>query len=321
MQIRGLLVFIAKRLLIAALLLLLVSFLVFSLVFLAPGSAVDAYLGLQPRTPEIVAELTARYNLDEPFLVQYWMWLQGAVQLDFGISSRTQGPVTDAIAARAGVSGFLAIYAYLVALVLGIIPGVIAGLRRGKALDRGLVAGAIVAFSTPSFVLGILLLFVFAVLIPVFPAAGIGQGFGDMLWHLTLPAIALALSIAAFLMRHTRVSVIAALSQDYVQFARARGLSWNYILMRYTFRNALIPVVTVSGAVLAFFFTGAVLVESTFSINGLGTLLVASAESRDIAMVQGLSMLIAAIILSANLFADLAYGFIDPRIRLVRSSK
>jgi peptide/nickel transport system permease protein len=315
MSLRATLLFVARRLAALLVLMIIVSFGVFALIYLAPGTAVDAYLGTRPRTPELVEALNERYNLDEPFFTQYWIWLGNALHFDFGVSTQTTLPVTEGIGARLGTSVFLAIYAYVLAIVLGVVPGIVAALRRRQLIDRTLVAGAVVTFSTPPFVLGILLLYVFAILVPVFPAAGLGEGFLDQLWHMTLPALALALSIAAFLLRHSRAAVIGVLDQDYVTFARARGLAWGRIITRYALRNALIPVVTVSGALLAYFITGAVLVESTFSLDGLGSLLVGSANARDLPMIQGLSLLLAAFIVTANLLADLAYVSIDPRIR------
>lgn len=320
MNARDTLIFVSKRLVAMAVLLVVLSFGVFCLTFLAPGDAVDAHLGLRPRTPELVAALRERYHLDQPFMVQYWLWARDALRLDFGISSQSTLPVSEEIGTRLGTSMFLAVYGYVLALLLGIVPGVYAALRKKQAIDRGLVAGAVVMMSMPPFVLGILMLYVFAVLIPVFPAAGLGDGFVDELYHLTLPALTLAFAVAAFLLRHSRAAVIGVLDQDYVTFARARGLNSRYILKRYVFRNALIPVVTISGAMVAFFVIGAVFVESVFSINGLGSLLVSSAQKSDMPMIQGLSLLIAVIIVTANLLADIAYVALDPRIRLGRSS-
>ncbi|MEG8279812.1 ABC transporter permease [Streptomyces sp. AHA2] len=310
--------FIARRLGAMAVLLAVLSFAVFCLVYLAPGDAVDALLGGRPSSPELVATLKEEHHLDDPFFTQYWLWAKDALRLDFGTSIQTTLPVTDEIGARFGPSVLLGVYSYLLTLLFGVVPGVLAALRQRRALDRGLVAGAVVALSTPPFVLGILLLYLFAIAVPVFPAAGKGQGLLDQLWHLTLPAVALALTVSAFLLRHTRASMIGVLSQDHVAFARARGLSTRRIMVRYLLRNALIPVVTVSGVMLTYFVTGAVLVETTFSLGGLGELLVRSAESNDLPMLQGLTLMIAVIIISANLLADLAYLAIDPRIRFER---
>lgn len=320
MTLRATLTYIAQRLVAMIVLLVVLSFGVFCLTYIAPGDAVDAHLGLRPRTPELVAELRDRYHLDEPFLTQYWLWARDALQLDFGVSSQSTLPVSEEIATRLGPSMFLAVYGYILAMILGIVPGVIAALRKQQVIDRGLVAGAVVMMSTPPFVLGILMLFLFAIVIPIFPASGLGDGFFDRLYHLTLPAVTLAFAVSAFLLRHSRSAVIGILDQDYVTFARARGLNSRYILKRYVFRNALIPVVTVSGAMVAFFVIGAVFVESVFSIDGLGSLLVSSAQRSDMPMIQGLSLFIAVIIVSANLLADIAYVVLDPRIRLGRSS-
>ncbi|MFF2852566.1 ABC transporter permease [Streptomyces sp. NPDC058001] len=315
MNLQGIAWFIARRLGAMVVLMVLLSFGVFSLTYLAPGDAVDALLGGRQSSPELVAQLRAEYHLNDPFFTQYWIWARDALHFDFGDSVQTTLPVTDEITARLGASAFLGIYAYLLTVLFGVIPGVVAALKQRKALDRGLVAGAVVTLSTPPFVLGILLLYLFAVLMPMFPAAGKGEGFIDMLWHLTLPAVALSLTIAAFMLRHTRASMIAVLDQDYVTFARARGLAWRRVLQRYLLRNALIPVITVSGVLLSYFVTGAVLVETTFSLGGLGELLVRSAQDSDLPMIQGLTLLIAAVIVLANLLTDLTYMAIDPRIR------
>ncbi|RDD85286.1 ABC transporter permease [Streptomyces parvulus] len=315
MSVPSVLVFVARRLGAMVVLMLLLSFGVFSLTYLAPGDAVDALLGGRNSTPELVNSLREEYHLNDPFLTQYWIWAREALQFDFGDSTRTTLPVTDEITIRLGASVFLAVYAYLLTVLFGVIPGIVAALKRHRALDRALVAGAVVTLSTPPFVLGILMLYLFAVLMPMFPAAGKGEGFVDMLWHLTLPAVTLSLTIAAFMLRHTRASMITVLDQDYVTFARARGLARSRVLRHYLLRNALIPVITVSGVLLSYFVTGAVLVETTFSLGGLGELLVRSAQDSDLPMIQGLTLLIAAVIVLANLLTDLTYMAIDPRIR------
>jgi peptide/nickel transport system permease protein len=320
MSFRATLLFIGKRLGAMVILVVLLSFGVFSLVYIAPGTAVDAYLAGKPATPETVQSLTERYHLDEPFFTQYWIWARDALHFDFGASTQTTLPVTDEISTRLGQSLFLGIYAYILTVVFGVVPGIVAALRQRKLIDRGLVAGAVVALSTPPFVLGIFLLYIFAVLIPIFPIAGKGEGFLDQLWHLTLPAVALALSVAAWLLRHSRAAMIAVLDRDYITFARARGLAWRRILIRYALRNAMIPVVTVSGAFLTFFITGAVFVEATFSLGGLGSLLVQSAQASDLPMIQALTLLIAMTVVVVNLLADLLYVAIDPRIRFERRS-
>lgn len=312
------LIFIVRRLAIGAVVLVALSFAVFALLYASPGNVVNALLGELPRTPQTVAALRRQFHLDQPFFTQYWIWLKGALQLHFGRSSISEGPVVDQIKQRLPISLFLGLYAYLLTLLLGVVPGVVAAMRNSRAFGRVIVAGSIVGLVAPAFVTGVFLLYVFAIEWPLFPVSGAGSGFIDRLWHLTLPAIALALPSAAFVLRHTRASVLGVLNQDYVTFARARGLGWGRIMFAYALRNALIPVVTASGLMLAVLVTGAVLVETTFSVPGIGLLLVSSANSKDLPMIQGLTLVIAVMVILANLLADVLYALIDPRIRLGR---
>jgi peptide/nickel transport system permease protein len=309
-----------RRLLVLCLLLILLSFAIFSLLYIAPGDPIDILLGTQPRTPQLVATLRHQYHLDEPFFTQYWLWAKDAVQLHFGTSIQTTTSVTGELEARLPTSTFLGLYAYVLTMILGIGLGIASALKRRTAVDRGIVAGAVVALSTPAFVSGVFLLYLFAVVLPWFPSFGRGTGFVDQLWHLTLPAVSLALVGAAYVLKHARAAVIGVLDQDYVTFARARGLSRRRVLFGYALRNALIPVVTISGLMLAFVITGAVLIEVTFSIPGIGELLVQSAAAKDVPMIQGVALVVAAVIMLANLLADLTYLAVDPRIRLGRGS-
>ncbi|SEB66177.1 ABC transporter permease [Microbacterium hydrocarbonoxydans] len=307
--------FIGRRLLALAALLFVVSFIVFSLVYLAPGSAIDVLLGDQPRTPETVALLEAKYHLDQPFLVQFWYWLQGAVHLDFGESIRSTLPVADEIFARLPVTVFLAVYAFLLELVIGLTVGVLAAYRQRSMLDRGLVSLTVVGLSTPAFVSGVVVLYIFAVALGLFPAFGAGEGFLDRLWHLTLPAVALAIVGSAFIVKNTRAAVIAVLDEDFVTFARARGMGSAHVLFRYVLRNALIPILGISAMLLSHLLVGAVFVEVTFSISGIGDLIVSAANSQDLPMIQGVTLFVAIIVMGFNLLADLAYIAVDPRVQ------
>src|SRR4051794_19941090 len=208
MHLRRLVLYLARRLLVFFLLLVGISFAVFSLLYVAPGSAIDSLLGLKPRTPETVAALTQEYHLDKSFLVQYWIWAKGAVHLDFGHSIQTSLPVSQTIEGRMWTSLFLGLYAFVLTSVIGLTLGVVSALRRRTTLDRGIVAGTLVGLSMPTFVSCVLLLYVFAVVLGWFPAFGKGSGFFDELWHLTLPAIALALVGAAFVLKNTRAAML-----------------------------------------------------------------------------------------------------------------
>jgi peptide/nickel transport system permease protein len=316
----ALIYFVLRRLAALVALLVVLSFGVFALLYLSPGSVVDILVGPNARTPETVRRLRQDYHLDQPFLMQYWLWAKEAAQFHFGNSIQTSLAVTDEIKARLPVSLFLGAYAYVLTMGTGVALGMWAAFNQRTDGDRAVVAITIVGLSTPVFVAGIFLIYLFAIVLPWFPAAGRGSGFWDELWHLTLPAVSLAAVSAAYVVKHTRAAMINVLDQDYVMFGRARGLSTTRTLFVYALRNALIPIVTVSALVLTFVITGAVLVEVTFSLQGVGSLLVQAADAKDLPMVQGVAISIAIVIMVANLLADLAYAALDPRIRLGRST-
>lgn len=310
--------FVARRLGVLLVLLVVVSFAVFSLLSIAPGDPVDVLLGTTPRTAETVQALTQKYHLDQPFLEQYWIWLRNAVQLDFGDSIQTQMPVTDELRQRLSISLYLGLYAFVLVMVLGVGLGIVAALRRRSGADRAIVGASIVALSTPSFVGGLALIYLFGIVFELFPVYGAGSGFADQLWHMTLPAVALALTSTAAVVKTVRAAIVGVVDQDFMTFARARGLSRSRVLFAYGLRNALIPLVTMSGIVLTHMIVGAALVETTFSLPGLGELLVTSATQQDVPMLQAMAVLIAAIVVLVGLIADLFLVAVDPRIRLGR---
>ena len=225
MQAAAVLRFILRRLAIAIPLLLIVSFGVFALVHLAPGDPVRALLGSRASDPATLAAIRERYHLNDPFIVQYGKWLWQVLQGDLGRSIQGSQLVTSAIRQRLGLTIFLGLMSSVLVLFFGILLGMLAGFRRGSRLDRGVVMFGVFGISSPAFVTGILLLYLFGVVIGWFPIFGAGRGFLDRFWHLTLPAVALALSIMAIVVKITRAAVIQELDKDYVVFARARGLS------------------------------------------------------------------------------------------------
>lgn len=295
--------------------LLVISFGTFSLLHLAPGDPAQLLLGTRQQTPAVLRAVRQQYNLDKPFLVQYWIWLEHAVRFNFGRSIRTDDPVWSDISGRLGLSVFLGVYATVIALLLGVPLGILAAVKQRRAADRAAVAFGVAGVSTPAFVSGVAFLYFFAVLLNWFPVLGAGSGFFDRLYHLTLPAVALALTVMALVLKLTRAAMIGALEQDYVLFARARGASAPRVVFIYALRNALIPIVTAGGAVLGAVIAGAVLVEVAFTLPGLGSLLVESITAKDIPMVQGLIVILAVVIVAVNLLTDLLYLAIDPRIR------
>lgn len=311
---RSLALYVGRRLVALVLLVVVISFVVFSLLYLAPGSPEQILLGARPSTPETIAEIRAEYHLDDPFVVQYWDWARDALQFDFGRSIRTNEPVVDGIKEHFWLTLQLGALAFVITMLLGVPLGVLAALRKRTATDRGVVALSVVGVSAPAFATGILLLYVFAVRLGWFPVFGEGSGVIDRLQHLALPAIALALTGMGLVLKLTRTAVIGSLEQDYVTFARARGIPRRRVLRAYALRNGLVPIVTAAGLLLAYMLAGTVLVEVTFALPGLGSLLVESVRTLDIPMVQALTILIATIVVLVNLVADLVYVAIDPRI-------
>ncbi|MEV8266827.1 ABC transporter permease [Microbacterium sp. NPDC076911] len=294
--------------------LLVLSMLIFSLMYLAPGDIVKNLLGNRPSSPEAVAAVREQYRLDDPLYAQYLHWLGGFVTGDLGESIRLQVPVADAIAQRIPLTLTLCLLAFAIAIVIAVPLGVKSAVRAGGLADRSANGLAIVGLSAPTFAVGLLLLYVFAYYLPIFPVYGAGSGGFDTLWHLVLPAVTLALGLGAIVLKLTRTAMIRELETDYVTSARARGLSPASV-QRIALRNAAIPIVTGASLVLTFLVGGTVLAETTYALPGLGTLLQGSVLFKDIAVVQSLTLLVAVIIAVIALLADLAYMLLDPRIR------
>ena len=223
----------------------------------------------------------------------------------------TAGLMVGALAAVANASTG---YIIVAALGLGIPLGILAAFKHGSEVDRGVVTLAVFGVSAPAFATGIALLYVFGVILGWFPIFGPGEGFADRAWHLTLPAIALGISVLGLVVKITRASMLEELQKDYVAFARARGLPRRRITTSYLLRNALIPVVTVVGLSLPALVGGAVLTETVFAWPGIGRLAVGAVFERDYPVIMGVNLLVATVVITANLLTDLAYCVIDPRI-------
>jgi peptide/nickel transport system permease protein len=296
-------------------LLIAISFVVFALVYLAPGDPVRTLLGAKPATPEAIAAIRKQFNLDDPFVVQYGKWLWQVLHGDFGRSIAGNRKVILMIGERLNVSLTLAAISTVVVLAIGIGLGVLAALRRGSWIDRFAVTLGVLGISSPAFVTGIILLYVFGVVLGWFPVYGAGDIGLDRIWHLILPAIALAFSVMAIIVKITRAGMVEALSKDYVTFARARGLSFTRVVLNYALRNALIPVITAAGLVIVGLVAGSIYVEATFALPGLGTLVVDAVSKRDIPLIQGTTLVFSIFVVIANLVVDVLYVFIDPRIR------
>jgi peptide/nickel transport system permease protein len=311
--------FLLVRLVGTAIVLLVLSFGIYCLVYLAPGSVEQTLLGNRPATEATRAAIRAQYHLDDPLLAQYGAWLTDALQGNLGTSIRSGEPVDAAISSRAGLTLELAGLGTVLALLLGIPAGIAAALRRGRAADQGIVVLSVAGLSAPPFAVGLLLLSLLAVELGWFPVYGAGTGPADRLWHLMLPALALAIGGAGLLVRFTRTALVRELDQDYVVFARARGLGRGRVLS-YALRNCAVPILTATGLVLTSILVGSVLVEVVFALPGLGSLLVDAVTFKDVPVVQGVALLLTLLIALVNLLVDAAYAAADPRVSLVRRS-
>jgi peptide/nickel transport system permease protein len=309
---------ILMRLAVAPLLLLIISFGIFSLIHLAPGDPVRALLGTRPSDPATLAALRDRYHLNDPFIAQYIKWLWQVLQGDLGRSINGNRLVLNAIKERVGVTVHLCLISTVIVVAAGILLGMLAAFTRGGRLDRLVVMFGVLGISSPAFVTGIFLLYVFGVMLGWFPTFGAGQGLLDRFWHLTLPSLALALSIMAIVVKITRSSIIEVMDQDYVAFARARGIGTMRVTLAYILRNALIPVVTAGGIIVIGLLANAIYVEVTFALPGLGSLIVDAVQKRDIPLIQGTTLFFAIFVVVINLVVDAIYIMIDPRIRFHR---
>jgi ABC-type dipeptide/oligopeptide/nickel transport system permease component len=316
-----------------------VSVIVFLMITLTPGDPVEIMLGDQKVTPEQEAALRRDMGLDRPLLERFGIFLGNALQGDFGLSFFHRRPVGEVIAERLPATIELSLVALLIALLTAIPLGVLAAVRKNTILDRIATVGSLLGVSMPGFWFGILLIMLFAVQLQVLPVSGrIGyaaevpaithlllvdtllarrlDSFVDALAHILLPAITLALPMAAILMRVTRSSMLEVLRADYITFAEAKGLSRARILGRHALKNALIPTVTVAALETGSLLGGNMIVETVFGWPGLGRLVVESIFARNYPLVQAAVLLYAVTYVLLNFFADILYTFLNPRVRL-----
>ncbi|OPC76597.1 ABC transporter permease [Embleya scabrispora] len=309
--------FAVRRLLEMAVTLLGASFVVFGAMYLAPGNAASFLLGGRSASPAALRAIENQYHLNDPFIVQYGRWLGNILHGDFGRSLQYRTDVSELLSSRLPTTLLLVGMALVVVIVLGLALGWI-GAVRGGATDSGILVGTTFAIGTPSFVAAILLQGLFAVQLGWFPSSGSGSGdgFGRMLWHLALPAVALALYLVGLLARVTRAAMLEAMEGEHVTVARSRGVPERHIIGRHVFRNALGPVLTTAGLIVSTLLVCTVLVESAFSVGGIGQLLELSATTKDFPTVQAISLIIIAVFMTVNLLVDLLLPLVDPRISL-----
>jgi peptide/nickel transport system permease protein len=300
----------ARRLAAAALILLGVSFVTFLLIYILPADPARQIAG-RAATADTVANIRAQLGLDQPFLVQYGRYLGGLVQGDLGRSYLQRSEVSELIWSRLPASLTLMAAAILAELLLGLSMGIFAALRRGTPTDSALMVTSFVCVSAPQFVVGILLLYVFAVRLDWFPIGGYGT-----LAHVVLPAFTLGLLGAGWYSRMMRSSMLDVLHQDYVRTARAKGLGRARVLFRHVLPNAILPVIAMIGIDVGLFMSGIVVVESVFGWPGVGQLAWQAIQRVDLPIIMGVTLVSAVFIVLGNLLADLLAPLIDPRIRL-----
>lgn len=306
-----------RRLLVSIPLLVVVSFLIFSLIVLVPGDPALALAGPDPDLAQIEL-VREELGLNEPYLVQYWEWLSGALQGDLGVSLFTSQTVWSSIMARLPATLSLAGLALLAAVVLGVTIGSVAGLRPGTWIDRVATVTASVGVAVPYFWVGMILVLLLAIDNPLLPAVGyvpLSEDPVGWLKHLVIPATALALAPAAVIARQTRASVATVMSEDYVRTAKAKGMSPVRVVAKHALKNAALPVVTVFGIEANRLIGGTVVIEQLFALPGIGQLAYQGVFSRDFPIVQGVVLVTACMVLFINILVDVSYGYFNPRIR------
>jgi peptide/nickel transport system permease protein len=309
--------YIGRRLLVAIPTILIVSVFVFSLQKLLPGDPILAMAG-EERDPQVLEYLREKYRLNDPIPVQYVSWLGGVLQGDLGISLRTNQPVLELISEKLPVTIQLAIMSMFFALVIGIPMGILAAVKKNTVVDYLASFLALSGLSVPNFWLGIMLILLVSVKLGWLPASGYEPFFSDPVQSIKtmlMPSFVLGNALAATLMRHTRSAMLGVLSSDYIRTARSKGLPEKAVVLQHSFRNALLPIVTLSALLFGELLAGAVLTEQIFTIPGFGKLIVDAVFNRDYAVVQGVVLCTAAGFILMNLLADALYFILNPRMR------
>jgi peptide/nickel transport system permease protein len=313
--------YIARRLLASIPVVILVSVLAFMGQSLIPGDPILAVLGADEAgnlTADVLQQKRHELGLDQPLPVQYVKYVSRLAHGDFGKSFRTREPVTKTIGRRLSVSVKLNLITFSLNTTTAIVLGTLAALNRGKALDFFATTWAVLGVATPGFWLAILLILIFSVQLGWLPASGWVDPFkdpADAARHLILPVLSLGLFGSATIMRQTRSALLEVMRQDYITTARSKGLSGKVVIFRHALKNAMLPVITLLGFSLAGLIGGSVLIERVFAIPGVGRLALDATSSRDYPVVQAIVLMSAGAIIVANLITDLAYAYLDPRIR------
>jgi peptide/nickel transport system permease protein len=311
--------FILRRLLLLIPVLLGVSIVVFTMIHAIPGDPTQILVGTDQRITDEQREIIRQhYGLDQPLPVQYGKWIGRVLQGDLGTSIRTRRALTYELRLRLPVTIELTLLAGLLGTIPAVIVGVLAAVRRNSRLDYFATIGTLTGISVPNFLLATLLVLVFSVKLKWLPPIGYVSFRDDPAQNLKvmiMPAISLALPLAAILMRNTRSAVLEAMSSDHVRVARAKGLSQQTVLGRHVLRNASIPIITVAGIQVATLLGGTVIIERIFSLPGIGSYIVDGINNRDYAVVTSVTLVMSTIFVLVSLFVDILYAVMDPRLR------
>ncbi|MGO4488709.1 ABC transporter permease [Microbacterium sp. 2RAF4] len=293
--------------------LFLASLLVFFSRFLVPGDPVSFLLRGRKPSPEAIAQVTAQYGLDKSPIEQYLRWIGGVVRGDFGRSLQFRQDVSVVIGERLPVTLTLVVMAGTIIAVVGLVLGAVAALNRGRVVDRVVLIGLTVLGAIPSFVGSIVLIAVFSVQLGWFPSFGSGEGFPDMVYHLVLPSIALAIVFIVLVGKVTRSAMVEQLGREHVEVSVSRGVRQTVVVRRHVLRNALGPILTVSGVLVAGLIVASSIVEAAFGLAGIGSLLVQSVDRLDFPVVQAIVLLVVTAFVVINAIVDILEPWIDPR--------
>lgn len=308
-------VYTLRRLLEMIPVLLAIALVAFAVMRLLPGDPITILTGGKA-SPETVAALRAEYGLDRPVYVQFVYFLGNAIQGDLGTSILQKTPVEDLVFERMAPTLFLLCYASVIAVALTVPLSIVAAMREDRPLDHVIRITGLTTFAMPSFWLGLLLILLFGLSLGWFPIAGWGSGFLEHLYYLFLPSLAIGLFLAPILIQSLRASLLEVAGSEYAEAARAKGLSPRRVMLKHVLRNSLIPTVTILAVNIGWLVGGTVIIESVFSIPGLGLLLIQSVLYRDYPTIIGLIIVFGFLVMLVNLLADLSYALIDPRVEI-----
>lgn len=301
--------YIVKRIVLMIPVVTVMTLIVFSIFYFAPGDPVSRIAGPNV-TPEVYESIRRKYGLDQPFIIQYLRFMKSVIEGDLGVSILQERPVIEMIKERLPVTLEIGLLGFLITFLIAIPAGVIAAVKKNTMVDYLCMSGTLLGTAIPTFWLGMLLMYLFAYKLRWFPISGYGT-----IRHLILPSFAIGLTNAAITARMVRSSMLEVLKQDYVRTARSKGLLEKVVIYRHALKNALIPVITLMGLRLGWIIGGSVALEIIFSIPGVGRLMVDSILARDYPVVQGSMIVLTSSIILANILADILYAIVDPRIR------